>query len=220
MKTGILAAILIAGLAFPTAAQTLNWSGMQEDQRHIINANVSWDYAATVGVGYGYRIETKVPTVFSAQISLPAGENVGDDFKAKLGGQVRVVQRGRFQATVAIFGLYRQTTNHLVKLQNFGGEFTGVIGYYRPRWFVAAECGFDKAIVTRIRNSEAMKHIYPGVRDGWYVPTGGNFVFALQAGYSFSSLDIVLKTGKTVDQNLNTSAMMPITFQLGVNARF
>jgi hypothetical protein len=165
-------------------------------------------------------METRVPTVLSAQFSLPAGENLIDDFKAKVGGQVRVVQRGRFQASVAMFGLYRQTTNHLVKLQNFGGEFTGVIGYYRPRWFVAAECGFDKAIVTRIRNSEAMKHIYPDVRDGWYVPTGGNFVFALQAGYSLESVDFILKAGKVLDQNLRTSATVPLTVQFGVNARF
>ena len=219
MKTNLLAVALLA-LAIPAAAQTLNWSGMQENQRHIINANVSWDYAASVGIGYGYRMETKVPTVLSAQFSLPAGENKIDDFKAKLGGQVRVVQRGKFQATLAMYGLYRQTTNHLVKLQNFGGEFTGVIGYYRPRWFVAAECGFDKAIVTRIRNSEAMKHIYPDVRDGWYVPTGGNFVFALQTGYSFRHADIIFKAGKIVDQNLRSTAMIPMTFQLGVNARF
>lgn len=220
MKTGILAAVLVAAMAIPSAAQTLNWSGMQENQRHIINANVSWDYAATVGLGYGYRMETRVPTILSAQFSLPAGEDLVDDFKAKVGGQVRVLQRGRFQASVAMYGLYRQTTNHLVKLQNFGGEFTGVIGYYRPRWFVAAECGFDKAIVTRIRNSEAMKRLYPDVRDGWYVPTGGNFVVALQTGYSLKSVDFILKAGKVIDQNLRSSATVPLTVQFGVNARF
>jgi len=220
MKTTILAAILVAGMAIPTAAQTLNWSGLQENQKHIVQANVSWDYATTLGLAYGYRIETKLPTVLSAQFSLPMGENPLDDFKAKIGGQVRVAQKGKFQASVAVYGIYRQYTNDLVRLQNFGGEFTGVIGYYRPRWFVAAECGFDKAIVTRIRNSEAMKNLYAGVRDGWYVPTGGNFVFALQTGYSFNRVDIILKAGKTLDQHLRSTAMIPMTAQLGVNVRF
>lgn len=220
MKTPILAALLGVLMTIPTAAQTLNWSGMQENQKHMVSTNVSWDYAATLGLAYGYRLETKLPTVLSAQFSLPMGENALDDFKAKVGGQVRLAQKGRFQASFAVYGIYRQYTNDLVRLQNFGGEFTGVIGYYRARWFVAAECGFDKAIVTRIRNSEAMKNLYPGVRDGWYVPTGGNFVFGIQTGYSLRSVDITLRAGKILDQYLRSSATIPMTFQLGINARF
>lgn len=212
--------MLMVSIAIPAAAQTLNWSSLQQGQKHIVNGNISWDYAATLGLAYGHRLETKLPTVLSAQFSLPMGENVTDDFKGKLGGQVRVAQKEKFQASVAVYGLYRQYTNDLVRLQNFGGEFTGAIGYYRPRWFVAAECGFDKAIVTRIRNSEAMKSLYPGVRDGWYLPTGGNFVFGIQTGYSLRNVDIMLKAGKILDQYMRASATIPMTIQLGLNARF
>lgn len=182
--------------------------------------NIGWDYAATLGIGYAYRMETKIPVLLNAQFSIPAGEEIADDLKAKLGAQVRVFRRGNFQASVAAYGIYRKLHSDLVTLQNFGSEFTGVAGYYRPKWFVAAEFGFDKAITTYAKHTDLMRQNYPAVRDGWFVPTGGNFILALQTGYSFKILDVNVKVGRVMDQYLKKSATVPLTFQLGVNVRF
>jgi len=210
--------ILIA--AVPAVAQTVNWSNFSAQQKHLANVNVSWDYAAALGLGYAYRMETKLPVILNAQFSLPAGKDVFDDFKVKLGFQVRVLKTGNFQGTLSMFGIYRQYQSDLAKFQNFGSEFSATFGYYRQRWFAATEIGFDKAIVTRVKNTELMRQNYPGVRDGWYIPTGGNFSFCLLAGYSFNSIDLYLKAGKIIDQNLKSTETVPLTFQFGINKRF
>lgn len=219
MKNFICIAMLVCA-ANVAGAQAINWKSFAENQKHMANLSTSWDYAATLGAGYAYRMETKLPAVLNAQFSLPAGNDLADDFKAKLGFQVRVFQAGNFQGTVSLFGIYRQFQSDLAKFQNFGSEFTGTIGFYKARWFVATEFGFDKAIVTRVKNSDQMRQNYPGVRDGWYVPTGGNFMFMLQTGYSFKVFDLYVKVGKIIDQNLRSSATVPLTGQLGINVRF
>lgn len=219
MKNIICIAMLVCA-SFVAGAQAINWKSFAENQKHIANLSTSWDYAATLGVGYAYRMETRLPAVLNAQFSLPAGNDLADDFKAKLGFQVRVFQAGNFQGTVSLFGIYRQFHSDLANFQNFGSEFTGTIGFYKSRWYVATEFGFDKAIVTRVKNSDQMRQNYPGVRDGWYVPTGGNFMFMLQTGYSFKVFDLYVKVGKIIDQNLRSSATVPLTGQLGINVRF
>ena len=61
-------------------------------------------------------------------------------------------------------------------LANFGSDLSSTIGYYKPKWFVATEVGFDKAIVTHFKHSDLFKEHFPDVKDGWYEPaTGGNF---------------------------------------------
>jgi len=221
MKNLIATITLVSALG-PMAvnAQTINWQSMPDGQRHIANLNVGWDYAATLGVGYAYRMETKLPVLFNAQLSIPAGEDFADDLKTKLGMQVRVFKFGDFLGTVAAYGIYRKNHSELSTLQNFGSEFTAVAGYYRPRWFAAFEFGFDKAITTHIKHSDQMRQYYPLVRDGWYVPTGGNFMMALQTGYSFKVMDMYVKVGRVIDQYLKPTATVPLTFQFGVNVRF
>ena len=98
---------------------------------------------------------------------------------------------------------------------------SGIVGYYRPKWFVAGEFGFDKAIVTHFRHSKAYKDQYPGVVDGWYEPaTGGNLYYGLQAGFSFRKQDIFLRAGKILTQDYKTTPMVPIYGQLGYNIKF
>ena len=199
-------------------AQTINWSAFQNQQKHIINVNAAWDYAATIGLGYGYKLRTEMPSVLTAQISIPAGEDLRDDFKTKIGYQVRLFQAGDLQASVIASGIFRQFHSDLVTLKNFGSEFKGLAGFYKRRWFVAGEFGFDKAIVTRVKSSNS-NNDYQSGRDGWYVPTGGNFQYGLQTGYSSKGLDLYLKAGKILDQYLKTSARVPFYAELGVNMR-
>jgi hypothetical protein len=218
IKKILIALLLLISTA--TFAQDINWASLKTEQKHIANFNAGLDYASSFGIGYGYQLNWKLPIVLNAQLSIPAGKNLVDDFKSKLGGQVRAYKSGNFAATVLVYAILRGQQTGLVKMQSFGSEFTGVAGYYRPKWFAAAEFGFDKAIATHIKNSSIMKEYFPEIKDGWYVPTGGNFHFGIQGGYTIKTFDITVKAGKLLDQRFESTAMVPFYFQLGVSKRF
>lgn len=211
-------AVLLLGTA--ALAQTINWKSLSPEQKHIVNLQASLDYSASFEAGYGYQIKSKLPVVLSAQLSIPAGDQFMDDFKSKLGGQVRVYTYKSFAAMVSVHANVRAHQTDLVKLQSFGSEFTGVAGFYKPKWFAAAEFGFDKAIATHIKHRDQMKQYYPDIRDGWYVPTAGNINFGVQGGYTLNTFDVTLRIGKIVDQSFHTTAMLPYYLQIGVNKRF
>lgn len=217
--------ILISGLILSISSaktQTVNWASLNEDNKNIINANVGMDYGVVYGLGYGHQFKTRLfPIVVNIDYSFPSGKNLTDDFKTKFGVQIRWVEYKNFHFSTKINGVFRRTENSFVRLVNFGSDFTGVVGYYRPKWFVAGEVGFDKAIVTQFKHSKMYKDQFPGVKSGWYEPsTGGNFYYGLQTGYSFKKLDITLKLGKILTQDFKTTPVLPFYGQIGVNQRF
>ena len=216
-------AILGTTLFFGSAnAQTINWASMKEENKHIMNANMNWDYGITYGFGYGYRFRTWVfPAIASIEYSNPSGEKKLDDFKTKLGIQYRLAEFNNFQVSARIHGVFRRNENKMVRLVNFGSDMSIAAGYYRRIWFVAAEGGFDKSIVTHFKHSQRAKERYPDVVGGWFQPSnGGNFYYGLLAGFSFRKNDIYVKAGKVINQNLETTPIIPNYAQLGYNIRF
>lgn len=201
-------------------SQTLNWK-ILDGTNHILNANIGLDYSVSYGVGYGYKLNTKLPIVLNANFSLPAGENALDDFKNKIGGQICLVKKSNFLGIVSLFGIYRKYQTELVRLQNFGSDIKGTFGYYKERWFTTAEVGFDKAIVTHFKHTQKYRNeIYTDVVDGWYEPaTGGNFYYGLQGGYSFKKLDMTINLGRVISQDFKTAPLLPFYINLGINYR-
>ncbi len=222
MKKKIFKVFLLAlTFQYNTAiSQTLNWTTL-DSTKHILNANIGLDYSVSYGIGYGYKLNTKLPIVLNANFSLPAGENPFDDFKTKIGGQVRLLNKLNFVGSVSIFGNYRKYQSELVRLQNFGSDFKGTFGYYKTRWFTAAEIGFDKAIITHFKHTQKYKdEKYTDVVDGWYEPaTGGNLYYGLQGGYSFKKVDMTINLGKVISQDFKTSPFLPFYLNLGINYR-
>jgi hypothetical protein len=220
MKTLISLIILLAAIANSGFAQTVNWRSLKSEDKHILNLNAGWDYATTFGIGYGYKVDSRLPLIIGTELSLPAGETLLDDFKAKVGGQAEVFRHNRFSASLKVNGIFRRYQSEFVRLANFGAELSSAIGYYRPRWYAAAEFGFDKAIVTHIRHSRLIEEYYPEIQSGWYIPSGGNFFYGIQMGYSFNKYDVYLKTGKTVTQDFKTKPLIPLYLQVGLNRKF
>lgn len=222
MKNIIYFAIMLTAVSITsdTFSQTVNWRSIQEGQNHIVNLNAGWDYGSTFGVAYGYKLNTNIPLIIGTEFSLPAGEDLLDDLKTKAGIQAEVFRSDNFAATVEIQGIYRRYQSDFVTMGNFGSEFSAVLGYYKTRWYAATELGFDKSIVTKVRHSSLMKEYYPEIQDGWYIPSGGNFFYGLQAGYSFPSYDIYVKTGKIITEDFKTKPSIPFYLNLGVNVRF
>ncbi|ATL49358.1 hypothetical protein COR50_20460 [Chitinophaga caeni] len=218
--------ILISGLClagfFPQAkAQTVNWKNM-ENTAHMITLGLGWDYSLSYNIGYAYHpAAVKMPLVINANFSMPSGEKLLDDFKLKLGGQIVLLNHSNFKGGISLNGIYRRFENPLTRLLNFGAEMKGRFGYYKNGWFVAGELGFDKAVITHFKHSDLYKQdIYEGVRDGWYNPaTGGNFLYGLQAGYSFNKSDITLDLGKITTQDFKTTPRIPYYLALSFNLR-
>lgn len=216
----ILCATVVLLYSFQQAnSQTLNFNNLKKDDRHIATFYTGLEYGLVSGVGYGYQLKSKKPIILNVDFSSPAGENMLDDFKTKIGGQVRFYCYKNFHFSGKVHGLFRQNENDYVRLQNFGTELSGTAGYYKSKWFAAMELGFDKAIVTRFKHSDSYKVIYPAVQDGWYEPaTGGNFNFGLQAGYSFKRCDFYLKGGRLTTQTFSNPTL-PFYAQLGCTIR-
>ncbi|UZD24194.1 hypothetical protein [Algoriphagus halophytocola] len=200
--------------------QTVNWNAL-EDSKHIITAGIGWDYSVSFSLGYAYQLKTNTPILLTSNFSIPSGEKLLDDFKTKIGGQVVFWNRSHLKGSIALNGIYRRFENPLVQLQNFGSELKGVLGFYKPKWFVAAEVGFDKAIVSDFTHSDTFKDtIFTTVKDGWYKPSsGGNFMYGLQTGYSSKQSDLTLNIGMVTTQDFKTTPLVPYYLMLGYNLR-
>lgn len=211
-------AVLFA--SYFTNAQAFNWNNLKTT-KHILHVNISADYGLNYGVGYMYKLRSKLPIVLNTEYSFPSGENITDDFKSKIGAQVDWFHTNNFHFVTKVQGVFRRYQNDYARLLNFGSDISGTIGYYKPKWFVSGEVGFDKAIVTNFKHSDAYKQNYPNVQDGWFEPTtGGNFYYGVQAGLSRKKFDVYVKAGKLIQEDFRTSPLLPIYGQIGVNLKF
>jgi hypothetical protein len=207
-------------LCGPVFSQTLNFNSLKAADRHIISLNAGLEHGLIYGIGYAYQLKSKIPLMLNAEFSAPSGNWVFDDYKTKIGGQIRFFKFRNIHVAGKVQGIFRQNTNDYVQLSNFGSEVSATIGYYKRKWFTGVEVGFDKAIVTHFNHSNLYKEIYPGVQDGWYEPaTGGNFNFGLLGGYSFNRSDIFLKAGLLTTEDFSKPAL-PFYTQLGYTIRF
>ncbi|MBS1749224.1 MAG: hypothetical protein JST63_04925 [Bacteroidetes bacterium] len=227
MKTfTIKSIILIATLSFfknKIAAQVINWKNISKQNKHLLHVNAGAEYGVTAGIGYHHFVSVKkFPLWLGGEFSTPAGNKLADDFKVRLGTHIRIAGFNHFQFSAKVQGVARRYHNQSVTLFNFGSDFAGTLGYYRKHWFLGAEVGFDKAIVTYFKHSDwYKKNIYDNVQDGWYEPaTGGNFYYGLQGGFSMQKADITLKAGKVLQQDFKSQPLLPFYGQLGVNFSF
>jgi hypothetical protein len=222
MKRTMSVVLLLMVLAATGNSQNVNWKTSSEDQRNLIHINAGYDYGVTTQVGY-YRSLTIIrPVLLGLDYSVPMGSHLLDDFKVRLGAQVELVEIGGFLTTVKIMSSFRRYENPLVRIVSFGSDFAVVAGYYDPAWYAAGEFGFDKSIVSNLKHSDTMrKYVYSGIRDGWYIPTGGNYYYGIQAGKSISrSLDLSLRLGATTAQDHDKNAVLPFYAQLGLGVKF
>ncbi len=221
MKT-LIAVLLIGLVAAETAhAQNINWRSLRDDQRNIVQLNAGYDFGVTAQVGYSRSLTIVKPVVFGLDYSFPMGNDLLDDFKVRLGAQVELVEIGGFSATVKILSNLRRYQTDFVRIVSFGSDFAGVAGYYTPTWYAAGEFGFDKAVTSYLKHSDFLRAMFPAIRDGWYVPTGGHYYYGIQGGKTLGeSLDLSLRVGATDAQFNDEEAVLPYYLQLGLGMKF
>jgi len=214
--------LLLMVLAAAGNSQTVNWESLRESQHNLILVNSGYDYGVTAQFGYYRSLTIIKPVLVGLDYSFPMGSTLLDDFKVRLGAQVQVVEIGGFSTTVKLMSNFRRYENDLVRIVSFGSDFSVVAGYYDPAWYAAGEFGFDKSIVSNLKHSDTMrKYVYSGIRDGWYIPTGGNYYYGVQGGKSIGeSLDLSLRLGATTAQAHDENAVLPFYAQLGLGVKF
>ncbi len=221
MKKSITLILIAMVMAEVSHSQNVNWRSFREDQRNSVQINFGYDFGTTAQVGYGRSFSWIRPVVLGLDFSLPMGSDLTDDFKVRLGGQVELVEIGGFSATIKISSVFRQYQSAMVRIESFGSDFAALAGYYKPSWYAAGEFGFDKSITSYLKHSDIMKADFPGIRDGWYIPSGGHFYYGVQAGKTIGeSIDLTLRVGATRAQGNDENALLPYYAQLGLGMKF
>lgn len=202
-------------------SQNVNWRSLGDDQRNMVQLDAGYDFGAIARVGYSRSFTMVKPMIVGLEYSFPMGSALVDDFKVRLGGQIEVIQIGGFSATTKISSVFRRYETQLVRIASFGADLGIVGGYYTTGWYAAGELGFDKSIASHLKHSDIMRAVFPGIRDGWYVPTGGHYYYGIQGGASIGeSLDLSLRLGATKAQFDDENAVIPYYAQLGVDVKF
>lgn len=218
MRHFTLALLLVLFSYSLSFGQEINWRSFESNQQ-MASVGVGLDQGLIYNAGYAQRLGHQ-PLVLTLGVSIPSGKALFDDFNVRLGVQVEVVRVGNWSATLKADGILRRFENPYTRLVSWGSMLGGVVGYYKPTWFVASELSFDKSVVTHVRHSAQMLEGLPGLRNGWYISTGGVFRFGLQAGASLGKTDLTLRTGRLLEQDFKTTPLLPFYAQLGVNRRF
>ncbi len=201
--------------------QIVNWRSLQENQPNLVQLDFGLDYGTTVQLGYSRAFDWFRPVVLGLDFSSPMGNVLVDDFKVRLGGQMEVLQIGGFSATVRIQSNFRRYENQMVEIVSFGSDLGLVTGYYASTWHVAGEFGFDKSIVSHFGHSDIMRSSFPAIRDGWFLPTGGNYYYGIQAGKTLGdTYALSLRVGATDAQFDDENSMLPYYIQAGLGIRF
>lgn len=223
MKTSrALVLLLVMAVAEAAYPQNVNWRSLGDYQQNVVQLNFGYDYGAITQLSYGRSLVIIKPVLLGLDYSFPMGKDLFDDFKVRFGGQVEIVEMGGFSATLKIMSNFRRYKNDQVRIVSFGSDFAVLAGYYSTSWYAAGELGFDKSIASHLKHSDIMKrYVFPGIKDGWYVPTSGNYYYGIQGSKTIGeSLDISLRVGATNAQGNDKNAVLPLYIQLGMGMRF
>jgi hypothetical protein len=214
-----LALLLPALLAHEAAAQ---WNVARFDRapnRAYTSFGLDPAFVTTVGYGrvvpiFGHKVQ------FAGDVGIgTAGMDFGD-FRARLEGFTSIVHWRSVHLTGSATFITRGTENAIYRGLNFGSDFTGAAGVYRPAWFMAGEFGFDKAIITHITHTDWYRtYFYPDAKDGWYLDTGGTFHYGVAAGVAIGRVELAGRFGWQRTEDFNDLAS-PFYGTLGAGFRF
>jgi hypothetical protein len=201
-------------------AQNINWTKL-DSAKHIGRIHGGLEYGVIYGLQYGKILKAKRSTwIPFANVSLPLGKNIADDYKINIGTAANILSFNRWILSFDLSITNRQNKNPFVRMQSLGSESGIHFGYYRQKWFVNIDVSTDNSLITHLKHTDAYKGNYHKVVDGWYQNTSSNFSLGCNTGLSFKRSDVTLSIGGLFTQNLKTRPMLPFYSQLGYNYRF
>lgn len=189
--------------------------------RNQLYTTFGLDPALVASVGYG-RV---VPLLgrswqLGAEVGIVAASFDTRDFRARLQARTTLLRWRSLRLVGSAAFITRGTENSIYRALNFGSDFTGTAGVYRPRWFLAGEFGFDKAIITHVTHSDWYRtYFYPEAKDGWYLTGGGTFHYGAAGGVALGPTELELRAGWLRTEDFN-DMMPPMYASLGLGIRF
>lgn len=202
-------------------AQTINWKSIQNEKKNRVYLNIGYDFSLSTKIGYAYHLKSKLPIILSSDISVPMGNSIFDDYKVRLGGKVLLFEKNDFNLSADIHAVNKRLKNNLVIQNGFGSEISVTFGFYKPKWHLAFDTGYDATNIMKIKNSEIMENIYSEINNGWFRNTAGYLFYGIQGSKKLSkSIEINLKLGATNAKSDNIDALLPVYFNLGFANQF
>lgn len=199
--------VLLSVLVVQSAAAQWNTSA-REGGRNRIYMTIGLDPAAITAVGYA-RVVPVMGHDFQVgtDVGIVAAKPDLRDFRVRMEIQSTVVTYQSLQLSGSAAFITRGTDNVIYRGLNFGADFTGTLGVYKPGWFAAAQFGKDKAIITHIRQSAYYRdNFYEDAKDGWYLDAGGTFHYGMAGGVTIGRTELLGRAGfrRTEDFNAIT----------------
>ncbi len=220
MRTKIIVLLIAGILAERGMAQNPNWNSIRDDQKNLLYANMGWDFAVTTQVGYGRVFRTIRPMLLQMDYSLPMGHRLTDDLKLRVGMQVLLLEKNGFALTGKALGVIRRHETALLRMINFGGDFSVTAGYFGQTFHAALEWSADGAVITHARHKRPLTDVFPGIHDGWYLNNGVHYFLGLQGSKTIGrSYEVHTRLG-TVNARGNEQDLLPVYLQVGLSRRF
>lgn len=217
MKT-ILSISMLMILSNSLNAQEIAFIHKDSMSNHLVSLHTGIKYTTGYGLGYGYRWKGKFPLLIGAEISTPYGGKIMDDFKAGLNLQTIFYSGQHFGISIKPAMSFSRYGADLAVVLNISAGVQATLGYYRKKWCVAAEAGFESNQATMIKN-RALREDYPEIEDGWYAVRGGYFNFGLVASYWFKSTGFAVKAGVITDDHFSDQPTIPYYFDFSIQRR-
>ena len=172
----------------------------------------AWTYA-TFGLDPAFVGTAGVSGVIPGRFKLQVGAEFGTvvaafdmhDWRARATARTTVVHWGAFRIATEDAFIARGTSNSIYTALNLGASTTLTAGAYRRRWFLAAETGFDKAIATRLTNSNWYReYYYADAKNGWYLTPGGTLHAGVAGGVTAGIAELTVRAGTLRTERWNT----------------
>lgn len=197
-------------------AQTYNWKTLEKGN-HVLGFNAGLNFGISYGLHYArvFTVQNRLLLPF-AEFSLPAGTSLADDYTAKLGASVRLLQNNNWQAVATLALANRQNKNPFVSMQSLALAPALQFGYYKTSWFFALNAGFDYGLALYLRHSAAYKANYKQVRDGWYAPEVVNTLLGFNMGLCYKKTAFTLRAGLLRTRGFSETPTLPFYGELGL----
>ncbi len=210
------AAVALAA-ATRASAQELNLAATSADRPSIVEVRTGLDHALVGEVGYRHVLAWgDGQLIVGGDVAMPWANADLRDYRVRatvglpFGGQ-------HWKLAGWLSPTLRGTENAASDMTALGVDLRLTGGYYARGWFVAGEVGLDWIAATHIALSDAYRNqAYAGAKDGWYGAPGGTAYVGLQAGVSFSSLDVIVRAGLPRTTALEEQTV-PLSLTVGVN---
>ncbi len=218
MRTTIITVLVASRLT--AHAQGFNFGAIDEGT-NIATLTTGAEYGLVLGAGYAHALSVaERPLVLGGDLTFALGAADPRDFRLRAGAFAPILGHGRWKLIGGISSTIRGTNNDIAQMVDVGADVAVLAGHYAPRWFAAAEAGFDWALATHIDHGNAYRMlVYADARDGWYGNAGGMLHYGIEAGVTCGANDVILRAGQLRDV-AGHPAMFPIYGTLTYDRRW